>query len=109
MIAHRAAIASLAIACATDAGCRAPGIAPLRTESGGPPATGEILEPPLSCVRPEKSFTITFATFIPANHLVAPHSIPNPTAGSFPPCGWPSPATIAGSTWTRPPVAPGRS
>src|SRR5262249_24429303 len=44
MIAHRAAIASLAIACATDTGCRDPGIAPMRTEPSGPAATGGITE-----------------------------------------------------------------
>src|SRR5262245_46749792 len=85
MIAYRAAIASLAIACATEAGCRAPGIAPMRTEPGGPAATGEILEPPLPCVRPEKTFTITFATFIPANHLVAPSFHPQSYGRFVPP------------------------
>ena len=61
MIAHRAAIASLAIACATDAGCRAPGIAPLRSEPGGPATTGGIIEPPLPGGRPRKRFTIAFS------------------------------------------------
>jgi hypothetical protein len=67
ILAHRAAIAS-----ATDAGCRAPNIAPMRAEPGGPATTGGIIDPSLPVGRGGEIFTIAFATFIPANHLVAP-------------------------------------
>jgi hypothetical protein len=85
MIGRRAATAVLAIACATDAGCRAPGSSRMPRESFGPSACAAVMEPALPGARPEKLFTIELATFIPANHLLAPAFHPQSYAGLLPP------------------------
>jgi hypothetical protein len=85
MIARRAAIALLAIACATDAGCRTPGIAQMSPEPGAPATVGWIIEPRLRGASPQKTFTIAFTTFIPTNHLVAPSIHPQSYVSLVPP------------------------
>jgi hypothetical protein len=85
MITRRAAIALLALACATDAGCRTPGLPQIRPEPGAPAAADLIIEPPIRDDRKDNTFTIAFATFIPANHLVAPSIHPQSYGSILPP------------------------
>jgi hypothetical protein len=85
MIARRAAIALLAIACAIDAGCHTPSIAQMPPEPGAPAAADWIIEPRLRGATPAKTFTIAFTTFIPANHLVAPWIHPQSYGSLVPP------------------------
>jgi hypothetical protein len=85
MIARRAAIALLAIACATDAGCRAPGVVQVPREPGAPADGDRIIESRLRGTIPEKTFTIEFTTFIPANHLLAPSIHPQSYGSLVPP------------------------
>jgi hypothetical protein len=85
MIARRAAIAMMAIACATDAGCRAPGGASMPPKPGAPVTIDRIIEPRLRGALPATAFTIQFTTFIPANHLVAPAIHPQSYGHFLPP------------------------
>ncbi len=85
MIARRAAIAVVAVACATDAGCRAPGIAQMPPDPGVPARADRIIEPRLRGDLPAKTFTIEFTTFIPANHLIAPSIHPHSYGSLVPP------------------------
>ncbi len=84
LIVPRAAIALLAFACATDAGCSSPGLPPLPPAPVPPTVAESVSEPPIRGVRPNKTFTITFATFIPANHLVGPWIHPQSYASLVP-------------------------
>src|SRR5262249_47537171 len=85
MIGRRAATVLLAIACATDAGCRAPGSSRMPPESRMPAACAAATQPAFPGARREKAFTIELATFIPANHLPAPAFHPQSYAHLLPP------------------------
>lgn len=72
MFARRAAFGLLVIACITGTGCGTPGLFRFRPERTASAPTGSSIEPPIPRAAAGQSFTIEFATFIPANHLVAP-------------------------------------
>ena len=85
MITRRTAIALLAIACATEAGCRTPGSPQMRPEPAAPKADDSIIEPPIRDARKDRTFAIAFMTFIPADHLVAPSIHAQSYGGILPP------------------------
>jgi hypothetical protein len=85
MIARRAAIGLLVIACIAGTGCGTPGLFRSRPDMAASAPTGWIIEPPIPRASADKSFTIEFATFIPANHLVAPSIHPQSYRSLVPP------------------------
>jgi hypothetical protein len=85
MIARCAAIALPAIACTTAIGCRTPAASMMRPGAIARPTAGSKSGRPIADVRTARSFTIEFATFIPANHLVAPSIHPQAYGGILPP------------------------
>jgi hypothetical protein len=85
MIARCAAIALPAIAGITAIGCRTPAASMMRPDAIAHATAGPNLERPIPDVRTARSFTIEFATFIPANHLVAPSIHPQAYGGILPP------------------------
>jgi hypothetical protein len=85
MMARPAAFGQLAIACFIGSGCRTPGPsmtqpAPITMTAAEPSA-----DPLVQGVRPKNEFTITFATFIPANNVVAPRIHPQSYGSIVPP------------------------
>jgi hypothetical protein len=80
-MARRAAIALPAIAWITAIGCRTPAASMMRPDATARPT----LERTIPDARTARRFTIAFATFIPANHLVAPSIHPQAYAGILPP------------------------
>jgi hypothetical protein len=85
MIVCRAAIVLLVVACAADTGCRTPTHPQSRSDPITPPVVDAILQTPYPSDRADKTYTIVFATFIPANHLVAPLVHPQSYGGFVPP------------------------
>ena len=83
MIAGRAAITLLVIACLIG-GCRSPGLPPLPAPSIRCLAAGSTVEPSAQCAR-AKTYTIEFATFIPASFLLGPWMHPQSYGRLIPP------------------------
>jgi hypothetical protein len=82
MIARRAAIALPAIAGITLIGCRTPTASTMRPGAIVPTTPSSMVEKTNTEAR---TFTIEFATFIPANHLVAPSIHPQAYSRIVPP------------------------
>jgi hypothetical protein len=85
MIARCAAIAVPAIACITAIGCRTPAASTMRPDAIAPTAAASMVDRTIPDVRTARTFTIEFATFIPANHLVAPSIHPQAYGRFIPP------------------------
>ena len=85
MLARGGAIAPVAIIFAMVAGCRNPAIAPPASAPVAIAPAAPSIAPSGQVARSIKAFTITFATFIPADHLRGPAFHPQSYAGLFPP------------------------
>jgi hypothetical protein len=85
MIARCTAIVLPAIACITLNGCRTPAASTMRPEAIAPATAGPVSERPNPDALAARTFTIAFATFIPANHLVAPSIHPQAYGRFIPP------------------------
>src|SRR5262245_32815220 len=85
MTARRAAIGLLVIVCITSCGCGTPGPFRSRPDMVTSTPTVSNTEPPIPGASADKSFTIEFTTFIPANHLVGPTLHPQSYGGLVPP------------------------
>jgi hypothetical protein len=85
MIARRTANAVLVIVCIAGTGCGTPGFWRLRPDSAASTPTGSIIEPQGPSPGAGRAFTIEFAAFIPANHLLAPSIHPQSYGELVPP------------------------
>ncbi len=85
MLTRRGAISVVAIAVAMVAGCRNPGIVAAPPARAALVARTPSVAPSSQGSRSVRTFTITFATFIPADHLVGPALHPQSYASILPP------------------------
>lgn len=85
MIGRCNAIVLPAIVCITALGCRTPAASPMRPDAIPPAAAGSVSERPDPHAPAVRAFTIAFATFIPANHLLAPSIHPQAYVRVLPP------------------------
>jgi hypothetical protein len=80
MLACRGELAPVVIACALVVGCRTQSVAPVAIAGAA-----SAVVPSAQDARSIKTFTISFATFIPADHLLGPGIHPQSYAGIFSP------------------------
>ena len=101
MPARGGATALVAMSLAMITGCRNPATFPAAPAPTALATAQRSVEPSGQDGRPVRTFTIAFATFIPADYLLGLAIHPQSYASLFPLSAWYSPATAVGLTLTR--------